>query len=591
VRIKMAQSVSLFGYEFKKKSPEPEVKSFVAPENDDGAVNIIAAAGAQATYLDLDGTVRSEAELVTKYRDMVIQPEIDAAVDEIINEIVDISEDRMVTIVLDQIAELSDPVKKKITEEFENVLGLLDFNRRGYEILKRWYVDGRLYYHAIYDEKKPREGLIEVRHIDPRKIRKVREIVRKKVEGQPQAEAAVPVVRNEYYLYNDRGFGANGSRAATGAATGLKIAKDSIIYVVSGLTDTNQTMVLSYLHKAIKALNQLRAIEDSLVIYRLVRAPERRIWYIDVGNLPKMKAEQYVRDIMTKHKNRLVYDASTGEVKDDRKFMTMTEDYWLPRREGGRGTEVDTLQGGQNLSQMDDVLYFQKRLYNSLNVPVNRLNSDALFSIGRATEVTRDEVKFDRFIVRLRSRSSELFLQILKNQLMLKNIMTLDEWTKIEAKIKFDWAKSNYFTELKDKEIMAARFELFQQAEDAQIIGRAMSYDTARRKILMQSEDEIEEENEKIDDEIKELKQNMDPGALDVGDGSGGGEPSGKKKPPHKPTKADKAANNLESDGRIAKMRNAKVKYEQLKKKGANRSPQEESDFKRFTQIVAKNKG
>ena len=384
--------MKLFGYEFKRTDQLEVAPSFAPKEADDGAL-IVAAGGAYGTYIDLDGTVRTEAELVTKYREMSLQPEIDTAVDEIVNESISVDEDDTVDINLDSV-NVPDRVKKAIRDEFVNVLKILNFNKQAYEIYRRWYIDGRLYYHAIISRDAPQEGIKELRYVDPRKIRKVREIGKKRAPGGADgSEAVIPKIQNEYYVYNDKGFN-YGNKVVGPSTSGMKIAKDSIVHVTSGLTDTQGTMVLSYLHKAIKPLNQLRTLEDALIIYRLARAPERRIWYIDVGNLPKMKAEQYVRDIMIKHKNRLIYDASTGEVRDDRKFMTMLEDYWLPRREGGRGTEVTTLPGGQTLGEMDDVLYFQKRLYQTLNVPVNRLNSDALFSIGRATEVTRDELKF-----------------------------------------------------------------------------------------------------------------------------------------------------------------------------------------------------
>ena len=362
---------SLFGFEFRRVQPVEPEPSFVPKETDDGALTISAAA-AYGTYVDLDGTVRTEAELVTKYREMALQPEIDSACDEIVNEMMDIAENKIVTMDLDHIDSLTDPVKKKMQAEFEHCLSLIDFERRAYEIARRWYVDGRLYYHAMIDPKDTKAGIKEVRYIDPRKIRKVREISKRPVANQPvDSQITLPITRNEYYMYNERGFN-YGNKVVGPNTTGLKIAKDSIVHVVSGLTDTQGTMVLSYLHKGIKALNQLRVLEDSLVVYRISRAPERRIWYIDVGNLPKLKAEQYVRDIMVKHKNRLIYDGNTGEVRDDRKFMTMLEDFWLPRREGGRGTEVTTLPGGQSLGQMDDVLYFQKKLYQTLNVQIGR---------------------------------------------------------------------------------------------------------------------------------------------------------------------------------------------------------------------------
>ena len=452
----------IFGFEFKRKTKEADLPSFSpTKESDDGAL-VISAGGAYGTYVDLDGTVRSEAELVTKYREMALQPECDSAIDEIVNESIAIDEKNLVKIVLDDL-NISPQLKSVISAEFTNCLRIVDFNKYAYEIYRRWYIDGRLYYHVVIDDKNPKEGIKELRYVDPRKIRKVRE-VQKKRAGTDVSEPVLTKVINEYYIFNDKGFN-YGNKAVGPNTTGLKISKDSILHVVSGLTDNQGTMVLSYLHKSIKALNQLSTLEDALVIYRLARAPERRIWYIDVGNLPKMKAEQYVRDIMVKHKNRLIYDAATGQIRDDRKFMTMLEDYWLPRREGGRGTEVTTLPGGQNLGQMDDVLYFQKKFLQTLNVPVSRLNSDALFSIGRATEITRDELKFSRFIIRLRSRFSHLFTKMLEKQLILKGITTVEDWQQIQGQIRYEFAKDNYFAELKDAEIRQGRLV---QARDLQ---------------------------------------------------------------------------------------------------------------------------
>lgn len=574
---------SLFGFEFRKIKPDEIEPSFVTKETDDGALTISAAA-AYGTYVDLDGTVRTEAELVTKYREMSLQPEVDAATDEIVNEMMDISEPKIVSIELDQIDNLTDSVKKAIQKEFETCLSLLDFNRRAYEIARRWYIDGRLYYHAMIDSKNPALGLKEVRYIDPRKIRKVREIAKKPLVDKFSADMQIvlPVTKNEYYLYNERGFN-YGNKVVGPSTTGLKIAKDSIVHVVSGLTDTQGTMVLSYLHKGIKALNQLRVLEDSLVIYRLARAPERRIWYIDVGNLPKMKAEQYVRDIMVKHKNRLIYDGNTGEVRDDRKFMTMLEDFWLPRREGGRGTEVTTLPGGQSLGEMDDVLYFQKKLYQTLNVPVNRLNSDALFSLGRATEVTRDELKFARFITRMRGRFSVLFLSLLEKQVVLKNIMTIEDWKLINAKIKFDFAKDNYFEELKTSEILENRVNLMSLMQNSQMIGTYYSKDWARKNILQQTEDDIEEQDKQIEEEMPEeaeqppLDQDQDQD-LEQSDSA-------------TPTDSqEKATPPSDKDDKLTRVRKAKVRYDMLMRK-ENKSLQDESELKKVSQIIAKNKG
>jgi len=564
----------LFGWEFKRKKEIEPLASFAPKEQEDGAV-VIAAGGSFGTYVDLDGTVRTEAELVTKYREMSLQPECDAAVDEIVNEIMSIDETKIVSIILDDI-ELSDKVKKAIREEFDNCLNLLNFNRQAYEIVRRWYIDGRLYYHVLVDEADPKSGIKEVRYIDPRKIRKVREIAKKRVKGGEMAEAVIQKTQNEYYIFNDKGFN-YGNKAVGPSTTGLRIAKDSILHITSGLTDTQGTMVLSYLHKAIKALNQLRTLEDALVIYRLARAPERRIWYIDVGNLPKMKAEQYVRDIMVKHKNRLIYDASTGEIRDDRKFMTMLEDYWLPRREGGRGTEVTTLAGGQTLGQMDDVLYFQKKFLQTLNVPVNRLNSDALFSLGRATEVTRDELKFARFISRLRGRFSAIFIKMLEKQLVLKQIMTIEDFALIQQKIRFDFAKDNYFTELKDAEILDNRISLARNFQD--MVGKYYSNEWVRKNVLKQSDDEIEDMDKEIAEE-KTMEQYMDPMmAMN---------PSGdmQQQDFQPETSTDQMPADQEGSSRL---QDAQATYELLKNK-RNRTLKDEADLKSAAQILAKNK-
>lgn len=573
--------MKLFGFEFKREVPQDPAPSFAPKESDDGAV-VVAAGGAYGTYIDLDGTVRTEAELVTKYREMSLQPEIDAAVDEITNESIEISEEDIVEINLDQV-EISDKIKKAIRDEFTNVLSVLNFNKQAYEVFRRWYIDGRLYYHVIIDENDLKAGIKELRYVDPRKIRKVREIAKKRVPGGDMSAGIIPKIQNEYYIYNEKGFN-YGNKAVGPSTTGLKIAKDSIVHVVSGLTDTQGTMVLSYLHKAIKAINQLRTLEDALVIYRLSRAPERRIWYIDVGNLPKMKAEQYVRDIMVKHKNRLIYDGNTGEVRDDRKFMTMLEDYWLPRREGGRGTEVTTLPGGQTLGEMDDVLYFQKKLYQTLNVPVNRLNSDALFSLGRATEVTRDELKFGKFIVRVRARFSNLFTQLLEKQLVLKGVMSIEDWQAIASKVKYDFAKDNYFAELKDAEIAQNRAQLLMTYEQAGILGKYYSFEWARRSLLQQSDDLIEEQEKQIKEEEnsgdprwanQQLQQQQMMMQGDQRDAQ----------------QTDAAIPDAGGDEKSEKLRQAALTVKQMKEKGSeNRSLQDEAKYKSAVQLLAKNK-
>lgn len=587
----------LFGFEFKRKVAPDAAPSFAPKETDDGAV-VVAAGGSFGTYVDLDGTVRTEAELVTKYREMALQPECDSAVDEIVNEMVSLDEKELVKIDLDGL-DIPANVKKAIREEFKNCLNILDFRRHAYEIMRRWYIDGRLYYHKVIDETDPKAGIKELRYIDPRKIRKVREVVKKRVRGGQQGDPVMTKTQNEYYIFNDKGF--NYGNKTTGPATaGLKIAKDTILHVTSGLTDTNGTMVLSYLHKAIKPLNQLRTLEDALVIYRIARAPERRVWYIDVGNLPKMKAEQYIRDMMVKHKNRLIYDAESGNIRDDRKFMTMLEDYWLARRDGGKGTEVTTLAGGQTLGQMDDVLYFQKKFYQTLNVPVNRLNSDALFSLGRATEVTRDELKFSRFINRMRGKFAEIFTKMLETQLVLKQILTIEDFNNIAADIKYDFAKDNYFTELKDGEIMDNRMNLARNMQD--MVGKYYSQEWLRKNILQQSEDDIKDMDDQIiaetesgdprwinmtvlQNEQMEQQMNMPMGP------DGQPMPGGAQGETDQQPLADDEATDADPkhDQQTKKMQQAQATFDLLQQK-RNRTLSDEAKLKSATQILARNK-
>lgn len=573
--------MELFGFEFKRKLENDPIVSFTPRQQDDGAV-VVAAGSSFGTYIDLDGTVRTEAELVTKYREMSMHPEVDAAIDEIVNETMSIDEQEIVSINLDNL-EITDKLKKAIRDEFSNCLNILDFNQHAYDIYRRWYIDGRLYYHIMIDKADPKAGIKEVRYIDPRKIRKIREVSKLRSRGDMANETVLQKIQNEYYIFNDRGF-YTGNKTAGPAATGLKISADSILHIVSGLTDTQGSMVLSYMHKAIKPLNQLRTLEDALVIYRLARAPERRVWYIDVGNLPKMKAEQYLKDIMTKHKNRLVYDGQSGEVRDDRKFMTMLEDYWLPRREGGRGTEVTTLPGGQTLGQMDDVLYFQKKLYGTLNVPVNRLNSDALFSIGRATEVTRDELKFARFISRLRGKFATLFTAMLEKQLVLKQIVSIEDWNNIKQNVKYQFSKDNYFTELKDGEILDNRINILRNMQD--YAGKYYSHEWIRKNVLQQSDDDIDKMDKEIDEErgsgderwLTPMQQQMAMDGMNPNDTEGAQPPEQDMGPGDEPDESNQ------------KVQDAKKTIELLSKKKGNRSLQDESKYKSAVQIVAKNK-
>ena len=494
----------LFGFTIARKKQDDQqenLPSIVSPTQEDGAVEI-APGGAYGTYVDLEGKAKNEGELVTKYRQMVQQPECDSAVQDVVNEAIVISEDSgPVNIVLDKL-DYPQSIKKKITEEFESVLKMLDFNNTAYDIFRKWYVDGRLYYHIVIDEKNPRQGIKDLRYIDPRKIRKIREPIKEK---DKRTGATLYKGMNEYFMYTQGGM------TSTNQTQGVKIAKDSIAYCHSGLLDERNSMVYSYLHKAMKPLNQLRMLEDAVVIYRIARAPERRVFYIDVGNLPKMKAEQYMRDMMVKHKNKLIYDASTGEVRDDRKFMTMLEDFWLPRREGGRGTEITTLPGGQSLGEMDDVDYFRRKLYKSLGVPITRMESESNFNIGRSSEITRDEVKFNKFIMRLRSRFSILFDELLEIQLALKGVITRAEWKEMKQDIHFDFQEDNHFTELKDTEIMQGRLQILGEIDS--YVGRYFSGDWVRKNVLRMTEQDIKDEQKQIDKEESDAPDEEDPDA------------------------------------------------------------------------------
>jgi len=484
-------AIELFGFSIGKKEEEikPNVPSFAPPPNDDGTL-AVAEGGVYGTTVDVNNTAKNEAQLITRYREMAAQPECERAVDDIVNEaIVGTEYDSPVSIVLDNIEDMDNQIKDRIREEFEGILGMLNFHNRAYDIFRNWYVDGRLYYHIMIDTKQPRLGIQEIRYIDPRKIKKVR--TEKRDNNNQVTKEVFNKKYNEYFVYSGKGISAGNQ--------GIKISTDSIAYCHSGIMDQNNKMVLSYLHKAVKPLNQLRMLEDATVIYRLARAPERRIFYIDVGNLPKAKAEQYLRDMMVKHKNKLVYDANTGEVRDDRKFLTMLEDYWLPRREGGKGTEISTLPGGQNLGEIEDVQYFQRKLYQSLNVPMSRLEADNSFNLGRASEITRDELKFSKFIARLRYRFSELFHILLERQLLLKGIITKQEWNDIKGQIYYDFLEDNHFSELKNAEIMRERLNTLRDIDE--YVGKYYSTNWVRKNILMQTEEEIDEINKEIEDE------------------------------------------------------------------------------------------
>lgn len=497
-------AIELFGFSIGKKEEKKDVKiTTFAQADDDNDVLSVSGGGVHGVYLDTEGSIKGDNELINRYRDMSLQAEVENAIDDIVNEAIVTSKDKpVVHIKLDNL-NISDNIKDKIRAEFKTVSKLLDFQNIGHDLFRRWYIDGRLYYHVILNEKNVKNGIYELRVLDPRKIKKVRETKKEKLpNGQ------VKKVYEEYYVYNEKGLyqqqGYSYGTTFTNAASGLKISPDTIVYCHSGLMNGKRSSVLSYLHKAIKPLNQLRMLEDALVIYRISRAPERRIFYVDVGNLPKLKAEQYMRDLMSRYKNKLVYDANSGEIRDDRKHMSMLEDYWMPRAEGGRGTEISTLPGGQNLGDIEDVLYFQKKLYKSLGVPISRLESEASYTIGRATEISRDEVKFTRFVNKLQNRFSFLFDELMERQLSLKGIMNRDDWKLIKNEIYYDFENDSHFTELKRNELMQDRMNLMRELE--QYIGKYYSHEYVRRNVLMQNDDEIISNDEQISKELEDSR-------------------------------------------------------------------------------------
>jgi hypothetical protein len=497
----------LFGFSIEPSEPKSKsTLSPVPPNNGDGVDNFIAS-GFYGSYVDIEGAYRNENELLKRYREMAIHPEVDNAIEDVVNEaIVSDLYDSPVEIELSNV-NASDRLKDLIRNEFRYIKELLDFDKKSHEIFRNWYVDGKLYYHKVIDLKKPESGIKELRYIDPTKIKFVRQEkkINKGVQGidlsrtTETSKVLYPDIE-EYYVFSPKQNYPTGFVSGGNSQKGVKMAKDTITYVTSGLVDRNKGSILSYLHKAIKALNQLRMIEDSLVIYRLSRAPERRIFYIDVGNLPKVKAEQYLRDVMNRYRNKQVYDASTGEIRDDRKHMSMMEDFWLPRREGGRGTEITTLPGGQNLGELADIEYFQKKLYRALGVPESRIASDGGFNLGRSSEILRDELKFTKFVGRLRKRFANLFSDMLKTQLILKNIITPEDWEKISDHIQYDFVYDNQFAELKDSELMNERLGTLASIEP--YIGKYYSVDYVRRKILRQTDTEIKEIDIQIEKEI-----------------------------------------------------------------------------------------
>ena len=496
----------LFGFQINRKE-KGRGQSPVPPNADDGTA--VAAGGYFGTYVETDAQARNEYDLIKRYRDMSLHPECDSAIDDIVNEfVVSDSNDTCVNIDLTNL-QVGASVKKRIREEFEYVKRLLNFDMRAHELIRNWYVDGRTYYHKVIDLKDPKKGITELRYIDPLKIRRVRQKIKKVDQVDPLAIRGTALEHEwgdyvDYYVYNPKGYGRQSAMIGTGdfsSNQGIKIAFDAITYVHSGLQDMNKRMHLSFLHKGIKSLNQLRMIEDALVIYRLSRAPERRIFYIDVGNLPKVKAEQYLRDVMARYRNKLVYDAATGEIRDDKKHMSMLEDFWLPRREGGRGTEITTLPGGQNLGELKDVEYFKKKLYNSLNLPPSRLTDDNKgFNLGKSTEVLRDELKFTKFIGRLRKRFSGIFHDTLKTQLILKGVIAPEDWDDMSEHIQYDYIHDNHFNELKELEMETSRINLVTQMDA--FVGKYYSVDYIRRSILGHKDEEIKEQDKLMSKEI-----------------------------------------------------------------------------------------
>ena len=503
----------LFGFSIEdNESLSPGAVSPIPPNNEDG-VDHYASSGFFGSYVDLEGVYKTEFELIKRYREMALHPEVDSAIEDIVNEaIVSDSNDSPVEIELSNL-NASDGIKDKIRKEFKYILDLLDFDKKAHEIYRNWYIDGRIYYHKIIDLKNPQEGIQELRYIDAMKMRYIRQEKKKEGDKAKEIRRLNSFQRNEnpmdyefpeldeYFVYNPKIQFPTANPSQTGQGKGIKMTKDSVVYCTSGLVDRNKGNTLSYLHKSIKALNQLRMIEDSLVIYRLSRAPERRIFYIDVGNLPKVKAEQYLRDVMMRYRNKLVYNADTGEIRDDKKYMAMLEDFWLPRREGGRGTEISTLPGGQNLGEITDIEYFKKKLFRALNVPPSRMDGEGGFNLGRSSEILRDELKFTKFVGRLRKRFSNMFNDMLKTQLILKNIITPEDWEIMSEHIQYDFLYDNHFSELKETELMNERLALLQTAEP--YVGKYYSQDYVRRKILRQTDVEILEQDKLIDSEIK----------------------------------------------------------------------------------------
>ena len=502
--------MEIFGFEITRKKPAATERSFVAP-SDEGAIEQIRTGGYYGTYFDVEGVTNTEESLIKRYREISMMADVDSAIQDIVDEsIANLDDEKPVEIDTDNLNQ-SAKVKQAIQEEFYTVLKLFDFNRRAQDYYRRWYIDGRIYFHKVIDTAKPKKGITDIRYIDPRKIRLVREV---KKDKDPKTQVNFVKEVKEFFIYDEKGLATKPGQYKVGEnSKALKITKDAVAYCPSGLVDQDKNLSLSYLHKAIRPANQLRMMENAVVIYRITRAPERRIFYVDTGNLPKLKAEQYLKDIMDRYRNKLVYDANTGEIRDDKKFMSMLEDFWMPRREGGRGTEIQTLPGGQNLGEMADVEYFQRKLYQSLNVPVSRLEQQAGLNFGRSAEISRDELKFTKFINKLRKRFSSLFDDLLKTQLILKGIITEDDWNEIKDNIHYRFASDAYYAESKDQEILRSRIEVLNGM--AQYVGQYYSKEYVQKEILRLSDEQISQ----IDKEINSEAENVEPQEYEEGEG------------------------------------------------------------------------
>jgi len=500
-------AINIFGFTIGREDKQKALQSqsYVTPVAEDGA-STVNAGGYYGTYVDIDASARSESELISRYRDVAKYPDVDTAIEEIVTEaIAAIDSEEPVTINLED-SNLPESIKKSIRQEFKNVLALLDFKDKAHDVFRRWYIDGRVYYQILIDTKNTKKGIQELRYIDPRKIRKVREIKKDKLPS------GVEIIKEivEYFIYNEKGITYNPGISQTNANAGIRISTDAIAFCPSGLIDLDKNIIEGYLHKAIKPVNQLKMMADSLVIYRLSRAPERRIFYIDIGNLPKQKAEQYMKDIMTRYRNKIVYDSATGEIKDDRKFMTMLEDFWLPRREGGRGTEISTLPGGENLGQIQDIEFFQNKVYQALNIPVSRFQQQSGFNFGRAAEISREEMKFAKFISRLRRKFNVLFDDLLETQLVLKGVITAEEWDSIKEQINYEYAQDQYFQEIKDTENLRNRLDVVNQMSP--YVGVYFSKNYIRKSVLRLTEEEIERIEKENDEEPPVIQPGM-PGS------------------------------------------------------------------------------